>query len=217
MKKNLDDLTSKGLNWNFWGQGQKWRGFRNASFDFGVFAQNAFNPLGHNPSWRETLMIFLSILKNLKFGQRFPLENILFALFFSRFLLTISLLALFQKKIEQGFPYGKWLWKFFWVLFNKTYVAVFWLLFSHESDSRIANVRNSVCPSICPSVRPSVCPLPIAKNDLFNCIWYLIWAYQPSSLSTIEPIDLWSSFATFKPFGLFLSIWTSVLKSQQLH
>ena len=27
-------------------------------------------------------------------------------------------------------------------------------------------------------------------------------AYQPSSLSTIEPIDLWSSFATFKPFGL---------------
>ena len=46
------------------------------------------------------------------------------------------------------------------------------------------------------------------------------WAYQPSSLSTIgpidhqayrpssplttEPIDLRSSFATFKPFGLFL-------------
>ena len=27
---------------------------------------------------------------------------------------------------------------------------------------------------------------------------------RPSSQSTIEPIDLWSSFATFKPFGLFV-------------
>ena len=29
-------------------------------------------------------------------------------------------------------------------------------------------------------------------------------AYQPSSQLTIKPINLWSSFATFKPFGLFL-------------
>ena len=33
------------------------------------------------------------------------------------------------------------------------------------------------------------------------------WAFQPSSLLTMEPIDhranLWSSFATFMPFGLF--------------
>ena len=28
-------------------------------------------------------------------------------------------------------------------------------------------------------------------------------SHQPSSPLTIEPIDLWSSFATFKPFGLF--------------
>ena len=31
-------------------------------------------------------------------------------------------------------------------------------IFSRESDSRIANVRNSVCPSVRPSVRLSVCP-----------------------------------------------------------
>ena len=30
-------------------------------------------------------------------------------------------------------------------------------------------------------------------------------AYWPSSLSIIKPINLWSSFATFKPFGLFLN------------
>ena len=53
------------------------------------------------------------------------------------------------------------------------------------------------------SVILSVRLLPIAKNDLFNCIWYLIWAYWSSTVKpTIEPIDLWSSFTTFKPLGL---------------
>ena len=50
--------------------------------------------------------------------------------------------------------------------------------FSRESDSRIANVRNSV--------RPSVRPID----------------HRPLRLSIIKPINLWSSFTTFKPFGL---------------
>ena len=52
------------------------------------------------------------------------------------------------------------------------------------------------------------------------------WAYWPSSLLTIKPIDhqaygpsspltiksinLWSSFATFKPFGLLVRAWTYI-------
>ena len=46
------------------------------------------------------------------------------------------------------------------------------------------------------SVSQSVCP----KNPLAsqNC------SYRPSSLLTIEPI--WSSFASFKPFGLFQKV-----------
>ena len=66
-----------------------------------------------------------------------------------------------------------------------SHINTLYLIFSHESNSRITNVR----PSVCPSVRLKS----IAKNDLFNCIWYLIWAYWPSGLSTIEPINLWSS------------------------
>ena len=49
------------------------------------------------------------------------------------------------------------------------------------------SVRLSICLSVCHR-NPSASQ---------NC------SYCPSSLSTIEPINLWSSFATFKPFSLF--------------
>ena len=91
-----------------------------------------------------------------------------------------------------------------------------YLFFSRESDSRIANV--------CPSVHQSVHHKNPSSSQ--NC------SYQPSSLSTIEPIDhqaYWPSslstikpdhqahwpssqftsglfFATFKPLGFFLLI-----------
>ena len=58
-------------------------------------------------------------------------------------------------------------------------------LFSRESDSRIANVRLSVCHR-----NPSASQ---------NC------SYRPLSLSTIEPIDHWaywpSSLSTIKPIN----------------
>ena len=58
------------------------------------------------------------------------------------------------------------------------------LLFSPESDYRSANVRLYICHR-----NPS---------GSQNC------SYQPSTLSIIKPIDLWSSFATFKPSACFL-------------
>ena len=74
--------------------------------------------------------------------------------------------------------------------------------FSRESDSTITNVRPSVSLS---SIAQNAYIMPIDQR-----------AYHPSSLSpikpiahrqssplTIKPINLSSSFATFKPFGLF--------------
>ena len=59
----------------------------------------------------------------------------------------------------------------------------------------------SVCPSVCLSVRQSPKPLSLSEL-LLSTIDHQ--AYQPSSQLTIKPINLWSSFATFKPFSLFL-------------
>ena len=57
------------------------------------------------------------------------------------------------------------------------------------------------------SVRPSVRLLqkPLSLSELFLSAIEPIdnRAYRPLSLLTIKPIDLWSSFATFKPFRLF--------------
>ena len=58
MLKNLDDLTSEGVNENFSGQRQKWVDLWPPSFDFGIFAQNGLNPSGASPSCRKTLMIW---------------------------------------------------------------------------------------------------------------------------------------------------------------
>ena len=56
-----------------------------------------------------------------------------------------------------------------------------YVIFSRESDSRIANVCLSVCLSVCQSVTKTPKPLKIAPIDH--------QAYQPSGLSTIEPTD----------------------------
>ena len=66
------------------------------------------------------------------------------------------------------------------------------MFFSRKSDSRITNVRLSVCLSVTKTPQP----LRIALIDH--------QAYWPSGLSSIETINLWSSITTFKPFGLFL-------------
>ena len=63
-------------------------------------------------------------------------------------------------------------------------------VFSCDCDSRIANVRLSVTKT----------PQPLTIAPINH------GAYLPLCLSTIKPINLWSSFATFKPFGLFTFI-----------
>ena len=68
------------------------------------------------------------------------------------------------------------------------------MFFSRESDSRIANVRPSVCPSQKTLSLSELLLLTIEPIDHR--------AYQPSIPLTIKPFDLWSSFVTFKPLGL---------------
>ena len=92
------------------------------------------------------------------------------------------------------------------------------IVFSRKSDSTIANV--------CLSVTETTQPLRIAPIDhwtywpssLLTIKPINHWAYWPLSLSTIMPIDLWSSFATFKPFGLFviLHLWLYHISFQSL-
>ena len=69
------------------------------------------------------------------------------------------------------------------------------LVSSCKSNSRIANVPLSVCPSVCQSVTKTPQPIRIAPNNH--------QAYQPLSLSTIEPIDHQayrpSSLSTIEP------------------
>ena len=61
-------------------------------------------------------------------------------------------------------------------------------------ELQMSSVRLSVRPSVTETPQP-LRIAPIGHQ-----------AYRPSSLSTIKPINLWSSFATFKPFGLFEGI-----------
>ena len=56
--------------------------------------------------------------------------------------------------------------------------------------------------SVCQSVRQSQKPLSLSELLLSTIEPIDHQAYQPSSPLTIEPIDLWSSFTTFKPFDL---------------
>ena len=72
-------------------------------------------------------------------------------------------------------------------------------IFSRESDSRIANVRLSL--------RLLQKPLSLPKLLLSTIKPIDHQAYQPLSLLTIKPINLWSSFVTFKPFSLFITTW----------
>ena len=64
-------------------------------------------------------------------------------------------------------------------------ICIFAQIFSRESDSRIANVRLSVCLS----VRLSQKPLSLSELLLSSIKPICHWAYQPSSQSTIEPIN----------------------------
>ena len=80
-------------------------------------------------------------------------------------------------------------------------------LFSCESDSRIANVRSSVCLSVShkkPLRLSELLLFTIEPIDLLSLSTY--WAYQPLSLLTIELINHWaywpSSLLTIKPIDL---------------
>ena len=57
--------------------------------------------------------------------------------------------------------------------------------------------------SVCLSVSPLPKPLSLSELLLSTIEPINHHAYRPSSLSTIKPINFSSSFATFKPFGLF--------------
>ena len=85
-------------------------------------------------------------------------------------------------------------------------IKVLYSIFNHKSNSRITNVFLSVCLSVtettqplrfAPIVHQAYLPLSLSTIEPINHR-----TYQPWSLSTFKPIDLWSSFATFKPFGL---------------
>ena len=58
MQRNLDDLTSEGLNLSFWVQTPNWCYLWPPSFDFRIFAENGLNPMGWSPPCRETSMIW---------------------------------------------------------------------------------------------------------------------------------------------------------------
>ena len=59
------------------------------------------------------------------------------------------------------------------------------MFFSRKSDSRIANVHSSVRPSVCLSQKP----LSLSELLLLAIEPIDHWAYQPSRLYTIEPIN----------------------------
>ena len=126
-----------------------------------------------------------------------------------------------------------WTWTRAWQLWGPewSWSALLRLyIFSHESNSTIANIFLSVHLSVCLSVRLKSKPLCLSELPIDHQAYQPSslttiqpinhWAYRPSSLLTIKPIDhqvyrpsspltikpieLWSSFATFKPFGLLL-------------
>ena len=89
-----------------------------------------------------------------------------------------------------------------WLFFHcfKLFLLAIWLLgtfmlFSRKSDSRIANV----CPSVCPSQKP----LSLSKSSL-SAIMLIYWSLR--YLSAIMPITYWLSdllSRLLSHFGLF--------------